>query len=174
MNLKLVRGHIRSWQTDDAPALQRHADNRKLWVNLRDRFPHPYTITDAQKFIELVTCEKPETTFAISLDDEAIGCIGLQLGSDVHRKTAELGYWLAEPFWGKGIMTEAVREFTDDAFRSYDLVRIFAEPFASNAASIRVLEKNSFFCEGRLRAHVFKNGKLLDALVLARVSDVKT
>ena len=130
----------------------RYADNRRIWINLRDVFPHHYTLADARFFLELMATEKPQTTFAIATASEAIGCIGLRLGADVHRRTAELGYWLGEPFWGRGIMTEAVGAFTPRAFEWFDLVRIYAEPFASNASSIRVLEKAGFACEGRLRA----------------------
>jgi [ribosomal protein S5]-alanine N-acetyltransferase len=111
----------------------------------------------------------PHLRFAT--DSEAIGCIGSRLGADAHRRTAELGYWLGEPFWGRGIMTEALPAFTAWAFPQFDLVRIYAESFANNAASIRLLEKASFTCEGRLRAHVFKDSQILDALLYAKLRD---
>lgn len=171
MNLELKNCRLRSWCSDDVASLQRYANNRNIWMNLRDIFPHPYTLTDAQSFIAYVTKEETETTFAIATASEAIGCIGLRIGGDVHRKTAELGYWLAESFWGKGIMTEAVNAIMSYAFGPLDLLRVYAEPFASNAASIRLLEKASFACEGRLRAHVFKDGQVLDALVYAKIRD---
>jgi len=171
MDLKLSRCHLRPWRADDAPALQRHADNRRIWINLRDLFPHPYTLANAQFFLEIIAKEKPLATLAIATDTEAIGCIGLKLGTDVHRRSAELGYWLGEPFWGRGIMTEVVRAFTAQAFVDFDLVRIYAESFASNGASVRVLQKAGFAYEGRLRAHVFKDGQLQDALVYARLCD---
>jgi len=171
MNLELKNCRLRSWYMDDAVSLQRYANNRNIWVNLRDIFPHPYTLADAHAFIEFVAQEKPETTFAIATASEVIGCIGLKIGTDVHRKTAELGYWLGEPFWGKGIMAEAVNVITTYGFDHLDFIRVYAEPFASNAASIRVLERALFFYEGRLRAHVLKNGKLLDAVVYAKVRD---
>ena len=169
MDLKLSRCHLRPWCADDGLALQRYADNRRIWINLRDLFPHPYTLANAHLFLELMAAEKPQTTFAIATESEAIGCIGLRLGADVHRRSAELGYWLGEPFWGRGIMTEAVGAFTARAFDDFDLVRIYAESFASNDASVRVLQKTGFAYEGRLRAHVFKDGQLLDALVYARL-----
>jgi [ribosomal protein S5]-alanine N-acetyltransferase len=170
MELKLKTCRIRPWRKEDAASLQRYADNRRIWLNVRDIFPHPYTLANAEFFLGLVAKEKPLATFAIATESEAVGCIGLRLGADVHRKTAELGYWLGEPYWGRGMMTEAVAAFTAEAFRRYDLVRIFAEPFASNTASIRVLEKVGFTCEGRLRANVLKDGKILDTYLYAKLS----
>jgi len=171
MNLELKTCRIRPWQPEDAAALQRYADNRRIWINLRDIFPHPYSLANAQFFLDLVAKENPLHTFAIASQSEAIGCIGLRLGADVHRRTAELGYWLGEPFWGHGIMTEAVRAFVAQAFTDFDLARIYAESFASNDASVRVLQKAGFTCEGRLRAHVIKDGQVLDALVYAKLRD---
>ena len=171
MELKLQSCVIRPWSLSDAVAVQRYANNRKIWLNLRDIFPHPYTLDDAHAFLGYVTNEQPTTTFALAMPSEAIGCIGLQLGRDVHRKTAELGYWLGEPFWGRGIMSEAVAAFTHCAFGMYDLERIYAQPFANNPASARVLEKAGFVFEARLRASVFKDNKLLDSLLYARVRD---
>jgi [ribosomal protein S5]-alanine N-acetyltransferase len=166
-SLELKSCIIRPLSLQDAEPIQRYANNRKIWLNLRDIFPHPYTLENAQAFIGFASKEDPMTNFVITKDSEAIGCIGLRFGNDVHRKTAELGYWLGEPFWGQGIMTEAVREFTRWTFETFDLQRIFAEPFATNSASIRVLEKAGFICEGRMRASVFKDGKILDSFIYA-------
>lgn len=171
IELRLKSCVIRPWALSDAASLQRYADNRKIWLNLRDRFPHPYSMDDAHAFLGLVMNQKPTTIFAIALPSEAIGCIGLQLGSDIYRKTAELGYWLGEPFWGRGIMSEAIAEFTRCAFETFDLARIYAEPFAHNHASARVLEKTGFILEARLRSSVFKDGKLLDSFLYAQVRD---
>lgn len=171
MELRLHACVIRPWSSSDAVAVQRYANNRKLWMNLRDLFPHPYTLDDAHAFLRHVMNEKPITTFAIAMPSEAIGCIGLQIGRDIHCKTAELGFWLGEPFWGRGIMSEAVGELTRCAFGVFDLERVFAEPFASNRASARVLEKAGFVCEGRLRASIFKDNKRLDSFLYARVRD---
>lgn len=168
-SLKLRSCVIRLWSLEDADAVQRYVNNRKIWLNLRDIVPHPYSLQDARAFLGFVTQAKPPTDFAIANETEAIGCIGLRRGNDVHRKTAELGYWLGEPFWSRGIMTEAVTAFTHWAFRAFDLQRIFAEPFADNIASARVLQKAGFVCEGRLRANVFKDGKVLDSLLYALV-----
>jgi RimJ/RimL family protein N-acetyltransferase len=151
--------------------VQRYANNRKIWANLRDAFPHPYTLEDAQNFLRRVMSEKPNTAFAIATPSEAIGCIGLQMGRDVHHKTAELGYWLGEPFWSRGIMTEAVAALTPCAFGMFGLQRIYAEPFANNRASARVLEKAGFVCEGRLRGSIFKDNQRLDSLLYARVRE---
>jgi|SRR4051812_23574453 ribosomal-protein-alanine N-acetyltransferase len=169
MHLKLRTCVIRVLTEDDAPSIARYANNRKVWLTLRDIFPHPYRLEDAIGFIRMVAKQNPATTAAIVRGSEAIGCIGIRFGEDVHRKTAELGYWLAEPFWGQGIMSEAVPEFTRYAFQTFDLVRIFAEPFAENSASARVLEKAGFTCEGRLRANLLKDGKVLDSLLFAKV-----
>jgi len=171
MELQLQSCVIRTWSSSDAVAVQRYANNRKIWQNLRDVFPHPYTLEDAHAFLRRVTNEKPSATFAIALPSEAIGCIGLKLGHDVHRKTAEVGYWLGEPFWGRGIMSEAVSELTRWAFGAFDLERIYAEPFANNPASVRVLERAGFACEGRLRSNVFKDGRYLDSFLYARVQN---
>ena len=171
MELKLKSCTIRQLIKQDAAAIQRYANNRKIWANLRDIFPHPYLLENAHAFLGFVLKEEPMTDFAIATDSEAIGCIGLRLGDDVHRKTAELGYWLGEPFWGRGIMSEAVQEFTRWAFKAFDLQRIFAQPFADNTGSVRVLEKAGFICDGRLKANVFKDGKVLDSFIYARVRD---
>jgi len=171
MQLQLKCGLIRPWNEQDVLALQGYANNRKIWLNLRDVFPHPYHLEDARGFLSLVAQQKPLTTFALATESEAIGCIGLRLGEDVHRRTAELGYWLAEPYWGRGLMTDAVTAFTEWAFRELDLVRIYAEPFATNPASIRVLEKSGYQCEGRLRANIFKDSCVLDSLLFARIRD---
>jgi ribosomal-protein-alanine N-acetyltransferase len=168
LGLNLRSCAIRLWSLEDAGAVQRYVNNRKIWLNLRDIVPHPYSLQDAEAFLGFATQANP-TDFAIANETEAIGCIGLRLGNDVHRKTAELGYWLGEPFWGRGIMTEAVTAFTRFAFRAFHLQRIFAEPFEGNTASVRVLQKAGFVCEGRLRANVFKDGKVLDSFLYALV-----
>ena len=168
MQLQLTSAQIRSWSAADAAALQRYANNRNIWLNLRDMFPHPYTARDAEGFLNFVQRENPPMTFAIATSAEAIGCIGLHRGQDIHCKTAELGYWLGEPFWGRGIMTEAVAEFSRHAFDAYDLQRIYAEPFEENRASARVLEKAGFVREARMSASIFKDGRVLNSLLYAR------
>jgi ribosomal-protein-alanine N-acetyltransferase len=167
VQITLKSAMIRTWRLSDAEAVQRYANNRKIWANLRDIFPHPYTLENARQFLEMVTQENPATTFAIATESEPIGSIRLKLGSDIHRKSAELGYWLAEPFWGRGIMSEAVAGFTPRGFEMFDVERIYAEPLANNQASARVLEKAGFTREALLRSNVFKDGKLQDSLLYA-------
>ena len=156
---------LRDWQLEDASSIANYANNRKIWQNLRDGFPHPYTIKDAEAFITTVNGATPRTVFAVAAESEAIGSIGLMLGNDVHRFTAELGYFLAEPFWGKGIMTQAVCFLSKWAFNNLGLHRISAEPYATNIASHRVLEKAGFSFEGKRRSSVFKDGIILDQMV---------
>lgn len=166
-SLQMSFGLIRPWSSFDATALVKYANNRKVWLNMRDAFPHPYTETGASAFLRMVHAQNPTTFFAIATREEAIGGIGITLGLDVHRLTAELGYWLAEPYWGKGFMTEAVIEFTAFAFEHFKLVRIYAEPYANNPGSCRVIEKAGFTLEGRLRSSAIKDGRLLDQFLYA-------
>lgn len=162
-------GMIRDWTNGDTVSLVKYANNRKVWLNLRDAFPHPYTEAAATTFLEMVGRQSPTTFFAIATQEEAIGGIGVSLHQDVHRLTAEMGYWLGEPHWGRGVMTEAVAKFTEYAFENFQLVRIHAEPYARNASSCRVLEKAGFALEGRLRSSVIKDGEVLDQLLYARI-----
>lgn len=170
MELVLADCRIRSWRREDAPALSRHADNRKIWRNVRDHFPHPYTVADADLWIERVLGSgEPETQFAIEVDGEAAGGIGAFLQEDVARRSAEIGYWLGEAHWGRGIMTDVVRRFTVHAFDAYDLIRVYALVFEWNTGSCRVLEKAGYTLEGRLRRAVVKDGQILDQFVFAVV-----
>lgn len=162
---------IRDWGEDDGAGIVKYADNREISKNLRDGFPHPYGLTDAEAFLAKVARQDPRTFFAIATEKEVIGGIGLGIGQDVHRFTAELGFWLAEPYWGKGIMTDAVKRFTEFAFERFGLHRIFAEPYATNPASARVLEKAGYTLEGTMRANVFKEGKILDQQLYANVRE---
>jgi RimJ/RimL family protein N-acetyltransferase len=162
---------LRDWREEDAPALARYADNRRIWLNLRDLFPHPYRLEHAREFIRRVGGLQPRTVFALATPREAIGSIGLSPGQDVHRYTAELGYWLAEPYWGRGIVTLAARAMGEYAFGELGLRRVFAEPYAGNPASARVLEKAGFTLEGRMRAAAFKDGRVVDMLLYAVVRE---
>ena len=162
MELKLKSCDVRSWRMGDAEALARHANNHKIWLNLRDAFPHPYTSHDGREFIKSVRNRAPETTFAISVNGEAAGSVGFVLRHDVERVSAEIGYWLAEPFWGRGIATQALVAMTDYAITTHALTRVYALPFAWNEASCRVLEKAGYVLEGRLRRSAIKNGVITD------------
>lgn len=169
MEIKLKSCDVRSWRMGDADALARHANNQKIWLNLRDAFPHPYTPHDARDFIKSLRHRTPETTFAISVNGEAAGSVGFVLRHDVERVSAEIGYWLAEPFWGRGIATDALAAVTDHAISTHNLTRIYALPFAWNAASCRVLEKAGYVVEARLRRSAIKNGVITDQLQYAFV-----
>jgi RimJ/RimL family protein N-acetyltransferase len=164
MRLELSRSTIRPWQAGDEDALVRHANNRKIWLNVRDRFPHPYTRADAERWISTAS-DEPLTSFAIEVNGEAVGGIGVVLGQDIYRCSGEIGYWLGEEYWGRGIVTEAVKAMTDYAFATFDLSRIWAGVFEWNAASAKVLEKAGYKLEARLRKAVIKDGQIIDELL---------
>jgi len=163
--LELTNSTLRMWMPGDEESLVRHADNRKIARNLRDAFPHPYTMADAQHWIQIANPGKPIRNFAIVVDGNAVGGIGLVLKDDVFRRSAEIGYWLGEEFWGRGIVTEAARAVTDYAFATFDLCRVFAGVFECNPASMRVLEKAGYEFECRLRKSVTKDGETMDELI---------
>lgn len=169
VELKLERCTLRPWRAGDEPSLVRHADNRNVSRNHRDRFPYPYTAADAADWIARVSAQARPTSFAIVVDGVAVGGIGIELGADVFRRSAEIGYWLGEPFWGRGIATEALRAMTDYAFQHFDICRLEAGVFDWNPASARVLEKAGYTLEGRARLAVFKDGQLGDRLLYALV-----
>ena len=166
---------VREYRLDDVEALCKHADNPRVAAKLRDRFPHPYTVEDARTWIATVTQFDPQTAFAIATADELVGGIGLELGADVEARCGEVGYWLGEEYWGRGLATRAVRAFCDWAFGESGiveggLIRIWAGTMAHNPASGRVLEKAGFTFEGRHRCAIFKAGKVRDQLVYALIA----
>jgi RimJ/RimL family protein N-acetyltransferase len=165
VELRLTRCTLRPWRRGDEASLVRHANNRNVSRNLRDRFPFPYTAADADAWLSSTLEQKPPANLAIEIDGAAAGGIGLQLHDDERRRTAEIGYWLAEPFWGQGIATEALRAMTAYAFEQFDLVRLEAGVFSWNPASARVLEKCGYVLEGRARAAVVKDGRTGDRLL---------
>jgi [ribosomal protein S5]-alanine N-acetyltransferase len=169
MELELKHCTVRSYRLDDAESLAAYANNRKIWLNLRDGFPHPYTVEDGHNFINRALDMQPETNFAICVDEIAVGGIGFVLHSDIERISAEIGYWLGEPFWGRGIVSEALAALTAYAIQTHDLQRVFAVPFAHNKGSARVLEKAGFQLEGCMRSSAIKDGKILDQLLYAYV-----
>ena len=160
---------IRSFSKQDVDTIVYHANNPRVAAHLRDRFPHPYTTTDAIEWIRIARNQQPESNFAIAMTQGAIGGIGLEFMDDVSFQTAGLGYWLGEEFWGKGIATAAVTAFTRYAFETYDLTRVFATVFETNPASAHVLEKAGYHFEGRLQKSVNKSGKILDQLMYATI-----
>jgi RimJ/RimL family protein N-acetyltransferase len=168
VNLVLGGCVVRDWAAGDLPSLVRHANNRNVWINLRDRFPYPYTDFHGREFLTHVRQLRPTTVWAIDVDGEAAGGIGIVQMTDVERISAEIGYWLGEPFWGRGIMTAAVSAVTDDVFRRFEIHRVFALPFADNIGSIRVLEKTGYVLEGRMRHSAIKDGIIRDQLMFAR------
>jgi RimJ/RimL family protein N-acetyltransferase len=167
MKLTLNTCEIRPWRSSDLEALVKYADNRNVWINLRDRFPHPYTAREGRAFLKHVRDQRPVTGFAIAVAGEAAGGIGFQLQTDVERVSAEIGYWLGEPFWNRGIATEAVAAVTAHAIAAHGLTRVYAMPFAWNVASSRVLEKAGYVLEARLRNSAIKDGRLTDQLLYA-------
>jgi RimJ/RimL family protein N-acetyltransferase len=169
MRRVLERCELRPFVPEDCPSLARFANDVSVWRSLRDAFPHPYTEEHAAAFLAHVGSGPPGCHLAIVVEGQAAGCIGLKLGTDVERISAELGYWLGAPFRGRGVMTEAIRAFTDDAFERFSLTRIFALPFAHNAASCRALEKAGFALEATLRKSAVKEGQILDQRLYARI-----
>ena len=154
---------LRAWRMEDAPDLAASIGNRNVQRNLRDGIPFPYTQEDARSFIAETLAADPEQTFAfaVTADDRAVGSIGIFRQGNIHFRTAELGYYIAEPFWGRGIATFAVRRACAYVFKHTDILRIFAEPFAYNTASCRVLEKCGFVLEGTMRENAFNGGLVL-------------
>ena len=166
MEIKLSRCTLRPWRPGDEVSLARHADDRRVSGNLKDRFPFPYTAADATAWIEHVVGEgEPARNFAIVVEGVAVGGIGVELGQDVFRRSAEIGYWLGHPFWGRGIASEALRAITDYAFATFDIIRLEAGVFGWNPASARVLEKAGYTLEGRMRQAVVKDDRVGDRLL---------
>jgi ribosomal-protein-alanine N-acetyltransferase len=156
---------IRSYRKSDKDSIIKYANNINVSRNLRDSFPFPYTKKDAADWLRNVCYQKIEMNFALANGEELIGGIGLMPQSDVYKYSAEIGYWLAEPFWGKGITTNAVIEMTKFAFDNFNFNRLFAAVFEGNPASARVLEKAGYKLEGTLRKSVFKEGIFKDQMM---------
>ncbi len=167
MHLRLSRCTIRLWAETDAESLHRHANNRNVSRHLRDRFPFPYELAHAKTFLGWLTTEAEPTVWAIEVDGEAAGAIGIERRGDVERVSAEIGYWLGEACWGRGIATEALTAVTAEVFKRFELTRLYAVPFADHPASIRVLEKAGYVREGHLRQSAIKDGVIRDQLLFA-------
>jgi len=158
---------LRPWNIEDAESLVENANNFEIARFMSDAFPYPYTIEHAKNFIAFATKDEPIHIFAIEIDGQAVGGIGIHPQADIMKKNAELGYWLGEKYWGKGIISKAIREIIPWAFNTYDITRIYARPFGSNMASQKVLEKEGFVLEARIKENIFKNGAYLDELIYA-------
>ncbi|WP_313134123.1 GNAT family N-acetyltransferase [Anaerocolumna sp.] len=164
---------IRSWRVEDAKDLAEALDNKKILDNLRDGLPYPYTVNDAKNYISAMLDSKKDTTyaFAITVNDKAVGSIGVFRKDNIHYRTGEMGYYIAEPYWGQGIGTSAVKQVCQYIFENTDIIRIFAEPFAHNLGSCRILEKSGFVNEGTLRKNAVKNGIVLDMKIYSKVKE---
>jgi len=162
---------LEKWDLKYAESLSKHANNIKIAKNLRNAFPSPYTLNDAENYIKFCIEKEGQNQLcrAILINNQAVGSVGVFLKDDVYSKSAEIGYWLSETFWGKGIMTDAIIEMCEMAFKSFDIFRIFAEPFSTNTASGRALEKAGFELEGKLKKSIYKNGKICDSYIYAFV-----
>ena len=164
---------IRQWRIEDKKALAENLNNPRVQDMLRDGLPCPYTERDAEDYIRAMLSADPEQVFAfaVTVDGEVIGSVGVFRKDNIHRRTAELGYYIGEAYWGRGYMTSAVKQVCRLVFARSDIVRIFAEPFAHNAASCRVLEKAGFVCEGTMRSNAVKNGRIVDMKLYALVRE---
>lgn len=162
---------LRPFCIEDAPAIAKYANNPNIACNLRDVFPYPYSLDDAADFLELCISGEGGTSLnrAIDIGGVAVGSIGIGVQGDVYRRSAEIGYWLAEPYWNQGIMTEAVKRICKEAFAKFDIVRIYAEVYAWNEPSQRVLQNAGFTFEGVKRMSIYKNGRLGDSCVYALI-----
>lgn len=166
---------IREWKVDDAEELSVLLNNKSILDNLRDGLPFPYTQDDAKIFIQsMLNCDKNSVfAFAIEYSGKLVGSIGVFRQTNIHFRTAELGYYIGENFWNKGIATSAISQVCDYVFINTDIIRIYAEPFVRNKASCRVLEKCGFICEGTLIANALKNGVVEDMKIYAKVKERK-
>ena len=162
---------VRDWAPSDRSALVRFANNRNIWRNLTDMFPHPYTDADAEWWFSYLAGMHEPTHWAIEVDGLAVGGIGVRLREGILAKSAEFGYWLAEPFWGRGIMTAAAKAVSTFALAHFRLIRLDAAVFEGNPASVRVLEKCGFVREGILRASAVKDGRIIDRVMYALIAD---
>lgn len=164
---------LKPWNTSYIDDVYKYANNKNIADKLRDIFPHPYTHNDAEWYINDCISKEgiKQITRAIVVDNHAVGSIGIFVQNDVYRKSAELGYWLGEEFWNKGIMTEAIKKICNIAFNQFDIIRIYAEPFEHNIGSRKVLEKSRFNLEGIFKNNIIKNGKIFSSCMYALLKD---
>jgi len=167
----LMKVSIRPLQLSDAAVLSQQLNNKKIWNNISNSIPYPYTLDDTEFFIKMSHEDRNLYNFAITYNENFCGVIGLKRQKDIHRKSEELGYWIAEPFWNKGIATQAIGMVTEWAFQHLKTNRIFAGVFQHNIASMKALEKNGFKKEGILKKAIYKNSKFLDEHLYAKLKD---
>jgi len=158
---------LRPFTIEDLDSLVKYANNYNIAKNLMDVFPYPYSTENGKAFIEMATKNSPPNILAVEVNGEAAGAIGLHPQTDIYKKNAELGYWLAELYWGKGIITEAIIQMVDYGFKNWDITRIYARPFGHNIASQKALKKAGLVLEARLEKTIFKNGEYYDELIYA-------
>jgi [ribosomal protein S5]-alanine N-acetyltransferase len=157
---------LRPWIISDATQIALIANNKKIADNLRDGFPFPYSLKDAEKWLDMILPENnPPRFFAITHGNLVVGSIGIVSKSDIYRKNFEIGYFLSEEYWGKGIITKSIKAATSYAFKEFDVIRIYAEPFSDNIGSRRALEKAGFILEATLKRNVIKNGIIKDSCI---------
>jgi len=158
---------LRSWKNTDLNSLLKYANNYNIAKFMTNQFPHPYTTDKGRIFIDYASAANPLLIFAIDINGEAAGGIGIHPQQDIHSKNAELGYWLGEPFWGKGVVTNAVKQMVKYGFETFDINRIFARPFGTNIASRKVLMNAGFILEGKFEKTIYKNEEFIDELIYA-------
>ena len=162
---------LRKWEKSDIDSMVKYANNINVAKYLTDQFPHPYAKEDAEAYLNLIENDNPIKVFAIDVNGEGVGSVGIFPQNDIHRKNAEIGYWLAEEFWGKGIMSEAIRQITDYGFKTFDVTRIFARPFDVNIASQKALLKAGYTFEAKFEKALYKNGEYCDELYFSIKKD---
>ncbi len=167
INLGIDGWRLRAWREGDAPALAEHADNPKVWRHMSDRFPHPYTLAIAEDWVRQGHIDFGGDNWAIALENQAVGGCGIHQEEGQFRCNAEIGYWLAERYWGRGVVTRVARALTERAFGDSETMRVFAPIHADNAASMRVVEKCGFIREGVLRQSAIKSGRVIDRVLYA-------
>ena len=168
MKIRLSKAMIRNFKMSDKTSIAKNANNRNIWLNVRNAFPHPYTETNAAQWISSMLEEKVQTKFAIVVDGKAVGGIGVEMKEDVYSQTMEFGYWIGEAYWNKGIITEAIQVVSDYAFEKFEVIRLEAHVYHWNIGSMRALEKAGFQKEAILKKRVFKDGKYVDEHIYAK------
>lgn len=166
-----IEFQLREWRQSDKHSMVEYANNHNIAKWLTNQFPYPYTAKDADDYLSMIQNDHPTRVFAITVNDKAIGSIGIFPQSDIHEKSAEIGYWLAEEYWGKGIMSRAIREIVNYGFNTFDIIRIYARPFSTNIGSQKALEKAGLILEAKLSKALYKNGEVLDEMIYVTFKD---